>query len=537
MSRENEINTRLKVVHDVIDNIGHPAHKLTLGDTDTDDGFVSASNPLPVALPGSANSVFGQVLTSELTPVLQAYLERANDSRYWRTFSASGGSISISDALATLSVDTTSGAYYSLQTKGQVEYEPGQGVTARFTASFDANAVANSTQLVGPYHAEDGLAFGYDGTEFGVLHRYGRKLEIQALTVTGAAGGSENATITIDGQGHTVPLTAGTVQQNAYEIAEFGSGYAGSDSVAWVTFQLDDVVYFLRQSSGDATGSMTFSSATATGTFAETQAGADGTNSWTPQASWNIDAMDGTGPSGMTLDAAKINVYEVRFGWLGVAGLEYCVFDEASHKFWPVHFIQWANTASATRTSLSDPRLPIGYSVASLGSTTALSISGASCMAGSHGKPALLGEQFSESSITTNVGTTELPLLAIQCAPVDPALSKINRRQLLITGISLANVTGKDATVKVYRCESSNLDNYNWQTRDNHFAYWYDNAADGVTGLGGAIRSAVLDGNTNAEIRFETPIKLQRTEVLLVTGQTDTASTTFDVAINGQEDL
>jgi len=58
-----------------------------------------------------------------------------------------------------------------------------------------------------------------------------------------------------------------------------------------------------------------------------------------------------------------------------------------------------------------------------------------------------------------------------------------------------------------------------------------------VTGLGGAIRSAVLDGNTNAEIRFETPIKLQRTEVLLVTGQTDTASTTFDVAINGQEDL
>jgi len=537
MTRQNEVNTRLKVVHDVIDNIGHPATKLTIGNTNADDGFVSAANPLPVRLPGSANSAFGQVLTNELTPVLQAYLERANDTRYWRSFSGSGGSISISDALATLSIDTTIGAYYSLQTTGQVSYEPGQGVTARFTAAFDSNAVANSTQLVGPYHAEDGLAFGYDGASFGVLHRYGRKLEIQALTVTGAAGGSENATITIDGQGHTVPLTAGTVQQNAYEIAEFATGYTGSDSIAWVTYQLDDTVYFLRQTHGNATGSMTFSSGTATGTFAETQAGADGTNNWTAQASWNIDAMDGNGPSGMTLDPTKINVYEVRFGWLGVAGLECCVFDQASHKFWPVHFIQWANTAASTRTTLSDPRLPIGYSIASLGSTTALSISGASCMAGTHGVPQALGEQFSESSITANVGTTELPLLAIQCAPIDPALNKINRRQLLIDSISLANVSGKDATISIYRADASNIDNYNFQTRDNHYAYWYDNAGDGVTGLGGPIRSAVLDGNTNGRIEFSKPLKIERSEVLLITGQTDSASTTLQVAINGQEDL
>ena len=537
MGLERYLPNRRQSLADKIGAFWIPTTKMIVGGEGSNDGPVSSSNPLPVALPGSANSVFGQILTSELTPVLQAYLERANDTRYWATFSGLGSSISVADGLATLSISTTAFSYYSLQTKKQVEYEPGQGVTARFTAAFDANAVANSTQLVGPYHAEDGLAFGYDGTAFGVLHRYGRKLEIQALTVTGAAGGSENATITIDGQGHTVPLTAGTVQHNAYEIAEFGSGYAGTDTVAWVTFQLDDTVYFLRQASGDATGSMTFSSGTATGTFAETQAGADGTNNWTAQASWNIDPMDGTGPSGMTLDPSKINVYETRFGWLGVAGLEYCVFDENSYKFWPVHFIPWANTASATRTTLSDPRLPIGYSVASLGSTTALSISGASCMAATHGQPQLLGEQFSESSITASVGTTELPLLAIQCAPIDPALNKINRRQLLIDSISLANVTGKDATINVYKADASNIDNYNFQTRDNHYAYWYDNAGDGVTGLGGPIRSVVLDGNTNGRIEFLKSLKIERTEVLLITGQTDSATTTLEVAANGREDL
>lgn len=37
-----------------------------------------------------------------------------------------------------------------------------------------------------------------------------------------------------------------------------------------------------------------------------------------PQAQWNVDKLDGTGPSGKTLDITKGNIYEARLQWLGV---------------------------------------------------------------------------------------------------------------------------------------------------------------------------------------------------------------------------
>lgn len=38
------------------------------------------------------------------------------------------------------------------------------------------------------------------------------------------------------------------------------------------------------------------------------------------QSAWNVDPMDGTGPSGATLDVTKLNIYELAYQWLG-AGL------------------------------------------------------------------------------------------------------------------------------------------------------------------------------------------------------------------------
>lgn len=36
-----------------------------------------------------------------------------------------------------------------------------------------------------------------------------------------------------------------------------------------------------------------------------------------PQASWNVDPMDGTGASGKTLDLTKLNIFECTYQWLG----------------------------------------------------------------------------------------------------------------------------------------------------------------------------------------------------------------------------
>jgi hypothetical protein len=41
----------------------------------------------------------------------------------------------------------------------------------------------------------------------------------------------------------------------------------------------------------------------------------------TPQASWNLDPMDGTGPSGITLDFTKTQIFVFNYEWLGVGSV------------------------------------------------------------------------------------------------------------------------------------------------------------------------------------------------------------------------
>lgn len=70
------------------------------------------------------------------------------------------------------------------------------------------------------------------------------------------------------------------------------------------------------------------------------------------QADWNLDPMDGKGPSGLTLDLTRTNILVIDFQWLGVGrvrvgfdidGLVYYVhqFDHANHQY--VAYMQTAN--------------------------------------------------------------------------------------------------------------------------------------------------------------------------------------------------
>ena len=44
----------------------------------------------------------------------------------------------------------------------------------------------------------------------------------------------------------------------------------------------------------------------------------------TPQNEWNIDKMDGKGPSGLTLDLTKIQIFYIEYGWLGADHVRWC---------------------------------------------------------------------------------------------------------------------------------------------------------------------------------------------------------------------
>ncbi len=132
----------------------------------------------------------------------------------------------------------------------------------------------------------------------------------------------------------------------------------------------------------------------------------------TTQANFNVDKLDGTGPSGIIIDPTKINIFRLAYGWLGVATLEYQIFrtDCTWHTF---HEVLYANTN--TRPHISNPVLPMRAQVVNTGNTNNLQLATASWNAGILGDFSHVAQRvFSVSNGGKNVATTEIPLVSIR---------------------------------------------------------------------------------------------------------------------------
>lgn len=74
------------------------------------------------------------------------------------------------------------------------------------------------------------------------------------------------------------------------------------------------------------------------------------------QDDFNIDKLDGTGPSGYTIDPLTINVSRMAYVWHG--GLPLTIEMQIGQQWYPVHTFDFSN--SITETHLDNPTLPIG---------------------------------------------------------------------------------------------------------------------------------------------------------------------------------
>lgn len=89
-----------------------------------------------------------------------------------------------------------------------------------------------------------------------------------------------------------------------------------------------------------------------------------------PQASWNIDPMDGTGPSGLTLDTTKAQIFVADFQWLGVGTVRYGV--SIGGVIYYVHAANHSN--SITSVYDSTPNLPVRWEISNSGAGGASSV-------------------------------------------------------------------------------------------------------------------------------------------------------------------
>ena len=87
------------------------------------------------------------------------------------------------------------------------------------------------------------------------------------------------------------------------------------------------------------------------------------------QIDWNVDKLDGNGPSGITLDLTKAQILWMDIEWLGLGTVRVGFIIDG--KFIQCHAFNHANTI--TSTYITTASLPLRYEIENLGTTTSSS--------------------------------------------------------------------------------------------------------------------------------------------------------------------
>ena len=404
----------------------------------------TSTNPLIVREGGSLTS-FGEIQVAPLTPLIQLTFPY-NINPEIISDRSNNGSLTIDSSRLKLSTGASANQSAEMQSIRPIRYVPGQGALIRFTRIY-TTGTTNSTQLQGVGSSGDGLFFGYNGTSFGILRREKGVSEVRTLTITTGSSTAENITITLDGDADsTVSVTnTGDTTLTANEIADHDFSGLGR---GWSATAVGSTVIFESYDSSSRTGTYSLSGATtAVGTFAQTIAGVAQTDNWTAQSSWNVDVMDGTGDSGVTLDQTKGNVYQINYQWLGYGQITFGIEDENTGNIIDVHKIKYAN--QNTDVLFQNPTLPLYASVENTSNTsdiTGFTPSFAGFIEGSEGLAYL---HHGQSASASGVGTTETPILTIRNKLIYQ--NSINRNRIRIAYIA-ASVDGtKPAIIRMVK--------------------------------------------------------------------------------------
>ena len=478
-------------------------------------------------------SVFGARRTAEETPIVQIdAIEGLRTRSDVEVFTGTGGSAEVTTTNGgrefKCSTGTSIGGYGLIRSQKYNRYRPGQGAIIRYSARFPTPGTNLSRIAAGGVNVGVELSFGYNNTDFGILHRTGGQLNINRLTISSAASGAETATITLNGTEFTVDLTSGTTAHNAHEIAQ--ETYTG-----YVAFQNGSTVTFIAQNVGEQTGTFSFSSSTAAASFSELNSGNAVTDNFVKQSEWNIDKMDGRGPSLMNLDPSKGNVYQIDYQ-SGYGQIVYCIEEPGRGYVVPVHRLQFTNVNDGPNLSL--PSLRIGWFAASLGSSgTNLELYGTKAAGLVDGPIIPFRNPEAISNSKTSIGTSLTPVLSIRVRA--DFNNDINVSQILPQNAFIAVDGTKPARATVI-LNGVFTGEPNWTYIDeSDSVVEYDTAATGVSIGAGSTRLGVIalgksDGRS-INLKSEN-VTVQRTQVITIAVQSTSGTTDSTVSLDWIEE-
>jgi hypothetical protein len=361
------------------------------------------------------STAFGELLVADLQPFAQGDFIRGINNQIFNQSAFAGATISAVSGNCELTSGTNASGSATVQLRRGMKYRPGQGSLMKATAIFDTPSAGNA-QFVGAGSSECGYFIGYFAGNFGILHSETGQREIRKLTVTTGAG-TGDVTVTLNGNAVAIPVVgANDTTQTAYQLSL--GDYSQVGDGGWLADAIGSDVYFLSaRSAAGLDGTYSVAGASIVGTFAQTKAGEAQTNTFITSGSFNVDRLDGLGPSGMTLDPQKGNVYQISYQYLGYGNAMFAVEDPETGKMTPMHMIKNAN--ARTTPVLKDPNVSILATSANTGGTDSKVLKTASMAAFNEGIVRFLDPRFSEEFTFASVNESGyVPLALLKSARV-----------------------------------------------------------------------------------------------------------------------
>lgn len=145
------------------------------------------------------------------------------------------------------------------------------------------------------------------------------------------------------------------------------------------------------------------------------------------QASWNLDKLDGSGPSGITIDPSKSQIFVLDLQWLGVGRVR-CGFYMNGKIIYAHEFL---NSNKVSTVYMTTANLPLRYEISNLAVTTTTHDLIAICQSviSEQGVEFERSNQFSASNGTTSIAvTTRRAILSVR--PAATFNSIVNRGRI-----------------------------------------------------------------------------------------------------------
>ena len=255
-------------------------------------------------------------------------------------------------------------------------------------------------------------------------------------------------------------------------------------------------------------------------------------DTWTAQSSFNLDKLDGTGKSGLTIDPTKINIFRMQVGYLGVFGCVFSVLSPINGQWVECHRTTTANTA--TTPQFINPTMWFSISSVNTTNNTNIVVRSASFGVFLEGERKRLGGIYGTQNFKS-ISTTATNVLTVRCNTTINGVT--NNSIIRIRSLSVA--TAANVPVVFQAIKNTTLGGtpaYTNVDATNSMAA-IDTA--GTTVTGGTIVFNTLTGSAGNAFCDLTDfdIQLQPGETLTITANSISgAASNQAVAINWSED-